>query len=54
LDGALSQTPLWELTALPKPLAGFRGLLLRREGRYGKGRRREKREKRREEGEGRE
>jgi len=38
----------------PKPLAGFRGLLLRREGRYGKRRRREKREKRREEGEGRE
>jgi len=34
--GALPQTPLAELTALPRPLAGFKGLLLRGgEGRGG-------------------
>jgi len=37
--GALPQTPLGELTALPRPLAGFKGLLLRKgEGMEGEGR----------------
>jgi len=36
--GALPQTQLGELTALPKPLAGFKGHTSKgREGRYGKG-----------------
>jgi len=36
--GALPQTPLGELAALPRPLAVFRGLLLKvEEGRGGEG-----------------
>ena len=37
--GALPQTPLGELTALPRPLAGFKGPTSKgREGRGGEGR----------------
>jgi len=36
--GALPHTPLWELTALPRHLAGLWGLLLRGGGKGGDGR----------------
>jgi len=36
--GASPQTPLREVTALPRPLAGLRGLLLRGAGKEGSGR----------------
>jgi len=38
--GALPQTPLGELTALPRPLAGFKGAASRQEGNGGEGERR--------------
>ena len=43
LGRASPQTPLGELTALSRPLAVFRGLLLRWEGERGEGRRGEER-----------
>jgi len=36
--GASSQTPLGELTALPRPLAGFKGAASRQQGNRGEGR----------------
>jgi len=37
------KTPLWELTALPRPLAALRGLLLRGGAKGGEGRERNRR-----------
>ena len=39
--GFASEAPLWELTALPRPLAGLRGLLLRGGEKEGRGRNKE-------------